>query len=226
MVNDCFIIAEAGVNHGGRYDVAVSLVDAAKDAGADAVKFQTWLPGELRYMNITLEETISLKQYCDRRDILFLSTPHSFKAIDFLDDFIPLYKVASPFLLNHPFLCRVAEKKKPVLLSTGSVQRKDGMASDREISDALACLSGCKVTLMHCVSRYPLDDPCLYRIEQLKEFGVPVGLSDHTRNTVIDVSVPVLEKHLMIGDMDCVDKSVSLTPDEFREMIRYVRRGP
>ena len=129
-MSDCFIIAEAGINHNGDYELAKCLVDAAKHAGADAVKFQTWMPGELRYENIGLTETIHLKRYCDQKDILFLSTPHSFKAIDFLDDIIPMYKIASPFLLNHSFLYHVAEKKKPVLLSTGSVQHKDGMVTD------------------------------------------------------------------------------------------------
>jgi len=223
MADNCFIIAEAGINHNGNYDVAKELVDAAVYAGADAVKFQTWMPGELRYKNIGLIDTIRLSQYCDYKHILFLSTPHSFKAIDFLDDIVPMYKIASPFLLNHDFLYRVASKKKTVLLSTGSLKHEDGMATDTEISDALLCLRGTKVILMHCVSKYPCIDPCLYRIDELKEFGKEVGLSDHTKNTVVDVDVPVIEKHLMLPGVECVDSNVSLTPDEFRMLVKHMR---
>ena len=131
-----FIIAEAGVNHNGSIELAKKLIDVAKEAGVDAVKFQTFKTenvvtryagmAEYQEKNIGKKETMQemikkleisyndfekLKNYCDEKGIMFLSTPHSGDAIDFLDPLMPLYKVASPDLTNFPFIEKIAKKR-------------------------------------------------------------------------------------------------------------------
>ncbi len=213
------IIAEAGINHNGDLRLAKKLVDASVSSGANAVKFQTFKESEIKYKNITYEETKELKEYCDKKGIMFLSTPHSFSAIDFLDSLVPMYKVASSFILKRDFLRKVASKGKPILLSTGSMINKDGMATLKEIGAALRWIPKANVTLLHCVSKYPCTDSHLERVSVLKRvFGKPVGLSDHTKDTEIKIKCSIIEKHIML-DKNCVDKDVSLTPPEFKKMV-------
>ena len=167
-----FIIAEAGVNHNGSLEMAKRLVDVAAEAGADAVKFQTFVPEEvaavgaerapyqreampgraesqlemIRRLALRPEDFRALKAYCDGRGIMFLSTPFDYFSVNLLDSLgVPLFKVASGELVNHPFLAYVASKGKPMLLSTG-------MASLGEVEEALAVVrgAGCEqVTLLH-----------------------------------------------------------------------------
>lgn len=219
-----FVIAEIGLAHSGDVEVAKRLVDASKEAGSDAVKFQTFHNiGRLEEYELTDEEFIELKHYCDKKKTLFLSTPHSIEAIDFVDSLVPMHKVASPFLDDEAFLKRIVEKGKPVLLSTGSLVSEDGMASMGEVILALNAMRSLDVTLMHCVSKYPCKHPHYNRIRHLEWLGVPVGLSDHSKTIVVPRGLPVIEKHIMLEDMDCVDKDVSLTPKEFKEMTEWLK---
>ena len=217
------IIAEAGINHLGILNNAKKLVLAAKLSGADAVKFQTfWNIGRLKEYELTKDEFIELKNYCDKKDILFLSTPHCIEAIDFLDDLVPIHKLASPSIINKEFLEKIKSKNKPILLSTGSIINSDGMATDNEISLALNYLSDSEVILLHCVSKYPCYFNHLERIEELKKFGKTVGISDHTKELYLP-KFPVIEKHLKLDNIDCPDNNVSLTPHEFRTMVLHQR---
>lgn len=219
-----FIIAEAGINHNGNIKLAKILIDAAKGAGADAVKFQTfWNLGKLKYLELTKEEFIELKRYSDSKDIIFLSTPHTIEAIDFLDKLVPVYKVASPFLTDYKFLKHVASKHKPIFLSTGSLIHDDGMATIEEIKQALNVLSFSDVVLMHCVSRYPCFNNHNERIMELEKLNKIVGLSDHTKELNLPY-VPVIEKHLMLREYPyCIDYNVSIYPDEFKKMVQFTR---
>lgn len=213
-----FIIAEAGVNHNGNIDIAKRLVDAAVKAGADAVKFQTFVPEELvtreadraayqqinmpgrqetqlemiRRLALGYEQFCELKAYCDEAGIVFLSTPFDYYSADFLDDLgVPIFKIASGELVNYPFLRYLAAKKKPLLLSTG-------MATLGEVEEALEvvqCAGGNEITLLHCISNYPAsyDEVNLRAMLTLEHaFGLPVGYSDHTEGIEIAVAAVAL----------------------------------
>lgn len=213
-----FIIAEAGVNHNGSLETAKRLVDAAVEAGADAVKFQTFVPEEvavaaaerapyqreampgraesqlemIRRLALGPEDFRALKAYCDGRGIMFLSTPFDYFSVDLLESLgVSLFKVASGELVNHPFLAYVASKGKPMLLSTG-------MASLGEVEEALAVVrgAGCEqVTLLHCTSAYPapVEEANLRAMVTMRRaFGVPVGYSDHTLGIEVAVAAVAL----------------------------------
>jgi len=218
-----FIIAEAGINHNGDITIAKKLADSAKECGADAVKYQTFYSHEkLKQYELTREEFITLKQYCDSLGIEFMTTAHEYSIIDFVDSLVLKHKVASPFLTNHEFLKKINKCRKPVYLSTGSLEHKNKIATMNEIWNALNTLNDCNVTLLHCVSSYPCKNPMYERIHELKTFGVPVGLSDHSKE-LPPLNLPVIEKHFMLEGSDCIDKSVSLTPNEFKKIVKKVR---
>jgi len=209
MVNSkTYIIAEAGVNHNGDLDQAKKLIDIANDAGADAVKFQTWLPGELTgkfafkvdYLEKSTPEEESrfelskrlclsydafreLKLYCDDKQIEFLSTPDGFLSLDFLVDELdmPMIKVGSTELNHIPFLLAVGAKQIPVILSTG-------LGTLKEVSEAIDALrrgggEELPITVLQCTSEYPApaEEMNLNVVKSFaSEFGLPVGLSDHS----------------------------------------------
>ena len=220
-----FIIAEAGLNHVGDIKLARLLIDKAKWAGADAVKFQAINHiHRLEEYNISYRDFFKLKVCCDDRGIEFMCTPHTFEAIHILNKTVKRHKIASSYMGNANFLMEVADRGKPVMLSTGSLLHDNGMATDEEITKALGWMKKApKVTLLHCISKYPCVNPHYERIEELKTLCDNVGLSDHSKNIEVPV-VPIIEKHLMLDDVDCVDKNVSLNPDEFKQMVDYVRR--
>jgi len=251
--NPCFIIAEAGVNHNGDIKLAKKLVDVAKEAGADAVKFQTFKAENvvtenaamasyqkrnikkketqqemLKEMELDYKDFIRLKKYCDKKKIIFLSTPHSEDAIDFLEDLVPAYKVGSGDLTNLPFLEKIAKKKKPIILSTG-------MATLSEVKEAVRTIKRAKnnkIILLHCTTNYPcsLEEVNLRAMLTLKkEFNLPVGYSDHTLGILVPVmavtmGARVLEKHFTLDKhLPGPDHKASLEPDELKEMIKAVR---
>ena len=201
----CFIIAEAGVNHNGDMKLARNLIDAAAEAGADAVKFQTFKaervssssapkadyqrqmkdPAEsqldmLQKLELTPEAHHELLNYCRKRSILFLSTPFDEKSVELLDEIgVPLFKIGSGEVTNRPFLEYIARKGKPIILSTG-------MSYLSEVDQAVRTIraAGCdQLILLHCVSNYPADpaDVNLRAMQTLAmAFNVIVGYSDHT----------------------------------------------
>jgi N-acetylneuraminate synthase/N,N'-diacetyllegionaminate synthase len=246
------VIAEAGVNHDGDVDRALALVDAAADAGADIVKFQTFRADRLAttsapkatYQLATTDEQESqhsmlrrlelptsaypaLQQRAAARGLLFLSTPFDEESGDLLAGLgVVGFKVASPDLVNHILLLHLARWKRPLLLSTGA-------ATVDEVAAACALLAGrAPVVLLHCVTQYPADgdDANLRAIATMRaRFGVPVGWSDHTLG--IDVAVAavaagadVVEKHLTLDRaLPGPDHRASIEPAEFAEMVRRIR---
>ncbi|MFH1033309.1 MAG: N-acetylneuraminate synthase family protein [Pseudomonadota bacterium] len=199
-----YVIAEIGVNHEGDLELAKRLVDLAQAGGADAVKFQSYKAGSLAsrhspaYWDLKSEPTTSqfalfkkydrfgpaeyqaLAAHCQGRGITFLSTPFDEEAVDFLDPWMPLFKIASADITCVPLLERIAAKRKPVLLSTGA-------ATAAEVEDALAILHGHgapSVHLLHCVLNYPTQDinAGLGQIKALARLfpGRLIGYSDHT----------------------------------------------
>ena len=249
----CFIIAEAGVNHQGSLKLAKKLIDVAKDARADAVKFQTFLakeavvknakPIEYQRKNIGGKETQlemikkfelgyksfkELKRYADKKRIIFLSTPDPPRDAKFLENLVPAHKIGSAELLNYPLLKEVAKKKKPIILSTG-------MATLAEVKKALKFLkkSGSnKIILLHCTTNYPcpLNEVNLRAMETMrKKLGCLVGYSDHTLGITVPVlaavlGARVLEKHFTLSkNLPGPDHKASLEPQELKEMVKAVR---
>ena len=251
----CFIIAEAGVNHNGDLVLARRLVDAAVEAGADAVKFQTFRAerlvtpaapkaeyqlqatgaGEsqlemLRRLELSPEAHRELNAYCRKHEVLFLSTPFDEGSADLLDELgVPLFKIGSGEITNHPFLGYVARKRKPIILSTG-------MSYLAEVDEAVKVIrdAGCpQLALLHCVSCYPAEpeDANLLAIYTLATaFGTPVGYSDHTLGIEIAVAAvalgaSILEKHFTLDQsLSGPDHRASLVPPRFAEMVRAVRK--
>ncbi len=224
----CFIIAEAGVNHNGSLDTAKQMIDVAVEAGADAVKFQTFKAANLvtaqapkaeyqqkntgssesqyqmlKRLELSAGAHRELLAYCQSQDILFMSTPFDEESADFLAELdIPIFKIPSGEVTNLPFLAYVARKQKPIILSTG-------MAYLSEVDEAVRVIqqNGCQeLVLLHCVSNYPAD-PAEVNLQAMQTmshaFQLPVGYSDHTLgNEVALASVAmgasVIEKHFTL----------------------------
>ncbi len=248
-----FVVAEAGVNHDGDVDVAHRLVDAAADAGADAVKFQTFDPAALAAAGAPLaayqarasdavdqramlaalalpaDAWQGLQRHAAERAVVFLSSPFDDASADLLARLdVPAIKVGSGELTNHPFLARLASMGRPLLVSTG-------MADIREVAEALEAIrSGGDppVALFHCVSSYPADpaDANLLAMATLRAaFGRPVGWSDHSfgielPTAAVALGAAMIEKHLTLGrDRPGPDHRASLEPAEFGAMVRAIR---
>jgi N,N'-diacetyllegionaminate synthase len=248
----CEVIAEVGVNHNGEVGLARELVDEAVAAGADTVKFQTFVPDRivteatekatyqkrsdsdsqyemLQRVVLSEAEHEELFEYCESRGIEFLSTPYDPGSVDVLDSLgVSRYKIASADIVNKPLLDAVAESGKPVILSTG-------MATLGEIERAVQFLrdSGCPdITLLHCVSCYPTDpEQVNMRFMDTLDtaFDVPVGFSDHTLGTDVPVmaaarGATTVEKHVTLDrEMDGPDHFASLEPQELDRMIDGIR---
>ena len=224
----CFIIAEAGVNHNGDIKLAKKLIDIARDAGADAVKFQSFKaenvvtktaqkaryqkqttgPAESQYemikkLELTDADFEKLALYARKRDIMFLSTPFDKESVELLDKLgVPAFKVASGEITNFPLLRYIAKKGKPVILSTG-------MSTLEEIDEALQVIKneGIRdIVLLHCVTAYPakVEDVNLKAMETMRRtFKLPVGLSDHTIGIAVPIAAAalgavVIEKHFTL----------------------------
>lgn len=216
----CFIIAEAGINHNGDLEQAKWLAESALFAGADAVKFQTFTQEEVNYPNITYAETIELKEYCDEIGILFLSTPHSYSAVELLQHLVSIFKVASPFVFDWKFMNAVLDKGKPVIVSFNEKARHDDIRwlMDRDVYP------------LHTVCRYPADGAMFLNLACRQHFywQKPWGYSDHCvgiqscLEAVEAFSVVILEKHIKVQE-DCVDTIHSIRPQEFKQMVDRIR---
>ncbi|HVL53746.1 MAG TPA: N-acetylneuraminate synthase family protein [Vitreimonas sp.] len=248
-----FVIAEGGVNHDGRVDLAHQLIDAAADAGADAVKFQTFDPdalvsaaaptadyqreaGEtggqremLRRLALPDDAWPGLQAHAADRGLVFLSTPFDDASADLLDRLeVPAFKVGSGELTNLPFLERLADRGRPILLSTG-------MADMVEVAAAVDAIHGTgnpQLALLHCVSAYParVEDANLRALVTMRSaFGLPTGWSDHTPGIDLPVAATalgaaIIEKHLTLDmTMPGPDHRTSLEPSTFAEMVRSIR---
>lgn len=243
----CFIIAEAGINHNGDIELAKRLIGAAREAGADAVKFQThlaekeMLKGEItadyigepvfnliKRMELSKEQHLELMSYCEDIGIIFLSTGYCKEAIDLLDELgLPLFKVGSGEVTNLPLIEYIAKKGKPMIVSTGMTTMEELKLSVeliRKIND--------KFILLQCTSTYPTryEDVQLKAIEQLrKQFEVPVGFSDHSIGIYIPLAAValgacVIEKHFtMDRNLPGPDQKASVEPDELNELVKGIR---
>jgi sialic acid synthase SpsE/sugar phosphate isomerase/epimerase len=247
----CFVIAEVGVNHNGDLNRAKALVDAAIDAGVDAVKFQKRKLADvyqqrvldeprrgeqgLQYIvpllvefELSDDEFSDLAAYCRQRQVTFLCTPWDASSVDFLMAIdIPAFKIGSPDMTNFPLIECVARTGKPLLMSTG-------MSTEEEIRRTLAFVKArdLEVGLFHCVSTYPVspDEINLRFMQKLHEWsGGPVGYSGHEEGIAISLSAVamgarILERHITLDrTMRGPDHKASLEPDAFRTLVETVR---
>ena len=249
-----FIVAELSANHGHKLDVALASVRAAKEAGADAVKIQTYTADTIT-LNCDADDFKVKGTLWDGRTLYDLyqeaytpwewhqaifdeakkcglvcfSTPFDKTAVDFLEELgNPIYKIASFEITDIPLIQYVAQKQKPVILSTG-------IAMGEDIQLALDTLrnNGCEdITLLKCTSAYPapIEDANLLTIPDMKQrFGVKVGLSDHTEGSVVPMAAvalgaEVVEKHFIIDrGIGGPDSAFSMEADEFKRMVENIR---
>ena len=248
-----FIIAEAGVNHNKNVELAKKLVDVAYEAGADAVKFQVFKAEKLvvkrtpkadyqklrdkskdqyemlKRLELSEEEIKEISIYARKRGILFLATPFDFESADFLEELgVKAFKIASSDLTNIPLIEHIAEKGKPIILSTG-------MSTICEIEEAVhsaKAVGNDQIVLLHCVTSYPakFESLNLRSIITLKNvFGLPVGFSDHSLGiyaplVAVSLGATIIEKHFTLDkNLPGPDHKASLEPSELKEMIHAIR---
>ncbi len=249
-----FIIAEAGVNHNGSLKLAKQLVDAAVEAKADAVKFQTFIPEKvasvfaqkadyqlettdveenqldmIRKLWLDFDSFRELNSYCNKKNILFLSTPFDIESLEFLMSIkMPIIKIPSGEINNLPLLLAIARTRKPAILSTG-------MSDLGEIEYARDTLveNGCpSVSILHCNTEYPTpyEDANIRAMNDIRaHFGGRVGYSDHTLGieapiAAVALGAEIIEKHFTLDrTMIGPDHSCSLEPDELKQMISCIR---
>lgn len=223
-----YIIAEAGVNHNGNINLAKRLVDAAKEAGADVVKFQTFQADNLaskyarkagyqlhttseketqkemlKKLELTYDMHVELIRYCKEIGIDFLSTPFDLDSINLLESIgMKQYKIPSGEITNLPYLRKVGSLKKPVILSSG-------MSTMEEVKEAVKILKesgAADVSVLHCNTQYPtpMRDVNLNVMNSVrKEIGVRVGYSDHTEGIEVPIAAvalgaEIIEKHFTL----------------------------
>ena len=250
----CFVIAEAGVNHNGDLGLAHRLVDAAADAGADAVKFQAFRAEDvaaesapaaayqrrlvgvesqrelLRDLELDGSAFAELKVHAEDRGLVFLATPFDAASVELLDRLgVAGFKIASPDVVNTLLLRDVGRRGRPVIVSTGT-------AVLEEVESALGTLrdTGARdVVLLHCVSAYPAPagEANLHAMETMRSaFGVPVGFSDHTEGdevalAAVALGAAVIEKHFTLDrSLPGPDHASSLEPGELASLLSRVRR--
>lgn len=222
------IIAEAGVNHNGKLDMALEMVRVAADAGADIIKFQTSNPILVysknafkadyqkentdknesaiemsRGFHLEYDDFRIIKQKCEEVGICFLSTPFDLDSVAFLDSIgIPFWKIPSGEITNYPYLVKIAKTGRDIILSTG-------MSTIEEIHDAVNVLNengAGKITIMHCTTQYPApyEEVNLRAMDFLRdEFGYDIGYSDHTKGIEVSLAAAargaaVIEKHFTL----------------------------
>lgn len=220
------MIAEAGVNHGGSLPEAFKLATAAKDAGADAVKFQCffsaklWGDDRIKHLELSYSDLSRLHRHCEQIGIEFMCTPFDVEAVAFLAPMLKRVKVASGCIARFDLLEAVRATGLPVILSTG-------MSELFDIGLALGRVKCADTTLLHCTSSYPcrLEDVNLRAMDALRNaFLLPVGLSDHTNGITVAIGAAakgaaVIEKHLTLDrNLPGPDHKASITPAEFKAL--------
>jgi N,N'-diacetyllegionaminate synthase len=253
--NPIFIIAEIGINHNGNLEFAKKLIDVAETAGADAVKFQSFIAKNLvtstakaalyqqnsdtnlkqikilEKAELGFDELKILKSYSENKGLIFLSTPFDLDSLKFLKKLdLDAYKISSGDLTNPILLNEIARIGKPILLSSG-------MANIEEIKESLQWINenGCKnIGIMQCTSCYPTKqkDSNLNVITTLKNsFNIPIGFSDHTLNSLsaivsVGLGVDFIEKHITLDNsMNGPDHKMSMNPNDFQKYVELIRNA-
>lgn len=255
-MNEVIVIAEAGVNHNGDLDNAIKLIDVAAKAGADFIKFQTFKAKKLvtkqaqkaiyqqentigstsqfemlRQLEIPSDWYPRLLQRCKEKEIGFLSTGFDLESIDFLDQLgQKCFKVPSGEITHKSLLRRIAQKKKPVIISTG-------MASMQEIHAAVKVfleegLTKSDITILHCTTAYPtpFNEVNLKAMKTIEnELETAIGYSDHTLGIAVAIAAvglgaKLIEKHFTLDkNLPGPDHKASLEPNELIHMVKAIR---
>ena len=257
--NKVTVIAEAGVNHNGNIEMAIDLIEAAVDAGADIIKFQTFNPDKivtkyskkaeyqirnfgnkenedqytmLKKLQLSYKEHKLLINKCKKSNIEFLSTGFDLESLELLNSLdLKRYKIPSGEITNLPYLRKIAQFNKPIILSTG-------MADILEIEASLNIFmergfSSKDITLLQCTTEYPapIDEINLKVINFFKnKFKVNVGLSDHSEGIEVPIAaaalgVNIIEKHITLDrNLTGPDHNASLEPKEFKQMVQGIRK--
>jgi N-acetylneuraminate synthase len=247
-----FVIAEAGSNHNGSFEQALRLIDAAADAGSDAVKFQHFKAarlyprsaGESDYLKVrrsiydiiedmeTPDDWIpKLAAHCRARGLAFLSTPFDEAAVEALDPHVPAFKMASYEMTHHPLLRRVAATGKPVLMSTGTATLDEVVRA----VEVVRATGNEQLVVLQCTASYPTPPEAVNAraLVALREAtGCPAGLSDHSRDPIVAPVVAValgacvIEKHFTLSNrLPGPDHAFAVEPHELRELVRRVREA-
>lgn len=251
----CFVIAETGVNHNGDPGTALAMIDAAAEAGVDCVKFQTFSaeefvnsPGEVyeyelqgkiiresmlgmfQRLELERQEFPRLFEYARRKGLIPLSTPTDRAAADLLDELgTGAFKIGSDDLVYTPFIRHVAQKGKPVIISTG-------MSAESDVAravDTILEMGNRQIVILHCVSLYPTPEEAvnLRRLPALaSEYTFPIGFSDHSWGITaalgaVALGACVVEKHFTLDrNMAGPDHRFSADPPELTALVREIRR--
>ncbi len=247
------IIAEAGVNHNGSIELAKKMIEVSKEAGADYIKFQTFISENLvtqnaeqaeyqkkeqkntsqlemlKTLELTQKNFVDLAEYCKKIRIGFLSTPFDLDSIKFLKGVsMDYWKIPSGEITDYPYLDAIARDKRNIILSIG-------MSTLEEVSAALKILEQYEkkqISILHCNTEYPTpyEDVNLNVIPMLKEkYKCPVGYSDHTVGIEVPIAAvamgaEIIEKHFTLDrNMEGPDHKASLEPRELSSMIKAIR---
>lgn len=249
-----FIVAEMSANHCQSYDTAIEIIRAAKYSGADAIKIQTLKPEKItinhksdifkikgtqwenKYLydiydkvSIPYEWHFDLQKEAQKNGLIFFSSPFSVDDVDFLESLnVPVYKIASCELVDHILLKRIAQTKKPVIMSTGMAN----MIEIMEAVDVLKKNGTSDICLLKCTSAYPAkyEDANLKTLQHMASiFDCLVGLSDHSLSNEVPITSValggcVIEKHLKLKQYtNSLDDNFSLSPNEFKNMVDSIR---
>lgn len=234
--NDCYIIAEIGLNHNNDMSLTKKMIKSAKESGANAVKFQTYITENLTVDNspafkifkdleLDKNQFKEISDYCKTVGITFFSTPFCFKTVDILEELgVPCYKVSSTDLNYYELLKYIGTKGKPIILSTG-------MSSISEIDKAVNTILNTgndKIIILHCISKYPPEkkDMNMSMITKLKNLypNYNIGFSDHTTDMTTSIiartlGATVIEKHFTLDkNLPGPDHSISSTPEDFKNL--------
>jgi sialic acid synthase SpsE len=247
----CYVIAEIGVNHNGKLDLAKQLIDESINAGANAVKFQKRhlqsiyreeslenpnsesqgfeiLLAELKEVELSQSDYYKIAEYCKEREITFLCTPWDKTSVDFLEKLeTSAYKISSGDMTNFPLIKYISKTKKPIIISTG-------MSKIEEIEKMVyfVKMQNISFILLHANSTYPSPIESLNVSlipEYEKKFDVPIGFSDHEIGivgslTAVNMGAVIIERHITLDKkMKGLDHSSSLEPKEFKEMVDMIR---
>ncbi len=235
-----YFIAEAGLNHNGDVNLAKKMIDEAKNANSDAIKFQTYksenfLTENSKYFDffknaeLSFEEFKEIKEYADNVGITFLSTPFDFESADYLNKIdVPGFKIASSDVTNLPLIAHIAKMKLPIILSTG-------LATLDEIDESIKLchsLQNDQISILHCVADYPAmpEETNLSAMETIREkFCCPVGYSDNGESSLVDevavsMGADIIEKHFTLDKkLEGPDHSFSIQPDDLKLLISRIR---
>ncbi|MFN2237257.1 MAG: N-acetylneuraminate synthase family protein [Anaerolineales bacterium] len=246
-----YVIAEIGVNHNGILNYAFRLIDAAIDAGADAVKFQkrnlkniypekylqnanigeknlNYLLPILQQVELSDEDYYRLVEYCHEKGITFMCSAFDEDSADFVESLgVPAFKTASADLINLPLFEHLVQKRKPIIASTGMSRWDEVVTTVEFLKERQA-----EFALLHCNSAYPaaFSDINLQFMNRLREFGVPVGYSGHERGIAVStvasaLGACIIERHITLDrTMDGPDHAASLEPQGFSKMVRDIRQ--